>query len=59
MPKPVYGQNGSGMHVHQSLFQGKTNAFFDPEDLYHLSSYAKHCIAGLLRHAPEIVAITN
>ncbi|MCZ6878813.1 MAG: glutamine synthetase family protein [Acidobacteria bacterium] len=59
MPKPVYGENGSGMHVHQSLFKGKNNAFFDPEDQYHLSSDAKHYIAGLLRHAPEIVAITN
>ena len=59
MPKPVYGENGSGMHVHQSLFKGKNNAFFDPQDQHHLSSDGKHYIAGILRHAPEIVAITN
>ncbi|MBI2851612.1 MAG: glutamine synthetase [Chloroflexi bacterium] len=59
MPKPVFGMNGSGMHVHQSLFKGKTNAFFDPADKYFLSKTAKHYIAGLLRHAPEITAITS
>ena len=47
------------MHVHQSLFKGKNNAFFDPQDQHHLSSDGKHYIAGILRHAPEIVAITN
>jgi len=59
MPKPVFGINGSGMHVHQSLFKGGTNAFFDPDDEYHLSKTAKCFIAGLLRHAPEITAVTN
>ena len=59
MPKPIYGQNGSGMHVHQSLFTGEHNAFYDPHDKYHLSDLAKHYIAGLIRHAPEITAITN
>jgi len=59
MPKPVFGENGSGMHVHQSLFKGKKNAFYDPEDEYNLSDTAKHYIAGLLRHAPEIAAVTN
>ena len=59
MPKPIFGQNGSGMHVHQSLFKGKQNAFYDPNDKYNLSDLAKHYIAGLLRHAPEITAITN
>ena len=59
MPKPVFGENGSGMHVHQSLFKGGRNAFHDPDDKYHLSDMAKHYIAGLLRHAPEITAVTN
>ena len=59
MPKPVFGENGSGMHVHQSLFKGEKNAFYDPEDEYNLSDTAKHYIAGLMRHAPEIAAVTN
>jgi glutamine synthetase len=59
MPKPVFGENGSGMHVHQSLFRGERNAFFDAKDPYHLSAEAKHFIAGLLKHAPEITAVCN
>jgi len=59
MPKPVFGINGSGMHVHQSLFKGDRNVFFDPDDEYHLSQIAKQFIAGLLRHAPEITAVTS
>jgi len=59
MPKPLGGENGSGMHVHQSLFEGTRNAFFDPADPYHLSQTARHYIAGLLRHAREITAITS
>ncbi len=59
MPKPIFGENGSGMHVHQSLFKGSRNAFYDPNDKYNLSDLAKHYIAGLLRHAPEITAVTN
>ncbi len=59
MPKPIFGQNGSGMHVHQSLFQGDKNAFYDPAAEYHLSDTAKYYIAGLLRHAPEITAVCN
>ena len=59
MPKPVFGQNGSGMHVHQSLFEGPRNAFFNPTDKFHLSKIAKHYIAGLLRYAPEITLVTN
>ncbi len=59
MPKPVFGINGSGMHVHQSLFKGEKNAFFDPKDSYHLSQAAKCYIAGLLRYAPEITSVTN
>jgi len=59
MPKPVFGINGSGMHVHQSLFKGDSNAFFDENDKHHLSKVAKCYIAGLLRHAPEITSVTN
>ena len=59
MPKPFTEHPGSGMHTHMSLFEGDTNAFFDPSSQYHLSKTAKHFIAGLLRHAPEITAVTN
>ena len=57
MPKPLFGENGSGMHVHQSLFIGGRNAFFDPDDEYHLSPTAKSFIAGQLKHAREISAL--
>lgn len=59
MPKPIAGINGSGMHTHQSLFQGDRNAFYDDDDEYHLSDTAKQFIAGLMRHAREITAVTN
>ncbi|MDD3926604.1 MAG: glutamine synthetase family protein [bacterium] len=59
MPKPIFGQNGSGMHVHMSLFKGKRNAFFDASDRYHLSDTAKAFIAGLMRHAQGYTAVTN
>jgi glutamine synthetase len=59
MPKPFTEHPGSGMHTHMSLFEGDTNAFFDPSGHYRLSKTAKHFIAGLLRHAPEITAVTN
>ncbi len=59
MPKPVFGINGSGMHVHQSLFKEERNAFFDEKDPYHLSKTAKCYVAGLLKHAPEITSVTN
>ena len=59
MPKPVFGINGNGMHTHQSLFTGDRNAFFDKDDEYHLSKLGKCYIAGLLKHAPEITAVTN
>ncbi len=59
MPKPVFGINGSGMHVHQSLFKGDRNAFFDKNDEYYLSQIARYYIAGLLKHAPEITSITS
>ncbi|MBI4697829.1 MAG: type I glutamate--ammonia ligase [Nitrospirae bacterium] len=59
MPKPIFGQNGSGMHTHQSLFKGDKNAFFDANDKYFLSDIAKSYIAGLLKHAPELTAVCN
>jgi len=57
MPKPLFGENGSGMHVHQSLFTGGRNSFYDPDARYHLSDTARHFIAGLLRHARELSAL--
>ncbi|MHB8781714.1 MAG: glutamine synthetase family protein, partial [Candidatus Geothermincolia bacterium] len=59
MPKPLQGENGSGMHTHQSLFRGDSNAFFDPSDKDHLSDLAKKYIAGLLKHAQEITLVCN
>ncbi len=59
MPKPIFGQNGNGMHTHQSLFKGKKNIFYDADDEFYLSDVAKKYIAGLMKHAPEITAITN
>jgi len=59
MPKPLFGQNGSGMHTHQSLFKGNKNALFDGRDKYHLSQEGKAFIAGLLFHAQEITSICN
>jgi glutamine synthetase len=59
MPKPVFGINGSGMHVHQSLFRGERNAFFDTKDSYHLSKEARSFVAGLLKYAPEITAVCS
>jgi glutamine synthetase len=57
MPKPIFGENGSGMHTHQSLFTNGRNAFFDGEDKWHLSEQGKAFIAGQLRHAREIAAV--
>ena len=59
MPKPIFGENGSGMHTHQSLFKGDQNAFHDSKDKYHLSQEAKCYIAGILKHAREITAVTS
>ena len=59
MPKPIYGVNGSGMHTHQSLFEGEKNLFFDPNDKYHLSKIGKCYMAGLLRHVKEFTLVTN
>ena len=57
MPKPIFGENGSGMHTHQSLFRDGRNAFFDSDDEWHLSDAGKAFIAGQLRHAREISAV--
>ncbi len=59
MPKPIFGQNGSGMHTHQSLFKGGKNAFFDPESEYQISDVMRHYIGGLKEHARAIAAVTN
>jgi glutamine synthetase len=59
MPKPIFGENGSGMHVHQSLFKGSSNAFFDGTDETCLSETGKAYIAGLLTHIREIALVTN
>lgn len=59
MPKPLFGQNGSGMHTHQSLFINGKNAFFSTTDERNLSDTAKKYIAGLLRHAHEFTVVTN
>jgi glutamine synthetase len=59
MPKPMEGVQGSGMHIHLSLFRGDDNAFYDAGDDYSLAPLAKSFMAGLIRHAAEITAITN
>jgi glutamine synthetase len=59
MPKPIFGINGSGMHVHQSLFKGGKNAFYDKNDKYHISPMCKAYTAGLIKHAREISSVTS
>jgi len=59
MPKPLFGENGSGMHTHQSLFKDGKNAFHDPKGQWELSKLALHYIGGLLRHARGFCAVTN
>lgn len=59
MPKPIFGEAGSGMHVNQSLFKDNQNAFYDPEGAIGLSKIAYHYIAGILTHARAFTAITN
>jgi glutamine synthetase len=60
MPKPLIGENGSGMHTHLSIFKDeKNNAFYSTDESYHLSSTAKHFLAGVLDHAREMALITN
>jgi glutamine synthetase len=57
MPKPLFGENGSGMHTHQSLFRDDRNAFYDGDDQYYLSDVGKAFIAGQLKHAREVSSI--
>lgn len=57
MPKPFFGVNGSGMHTHQSLWKGSSNAFYDPKDTYGLSEAAYQFLAGQLTHAREIAGV--
>ena len=57
MPKPLFGENGSGMHTHMSLFTGGRNQFFDGKDPHNLSRVAKGFIAGLLTHAREMTPV--
>ncbi len=59
MPKPLMGENGSGMHTHLSIFDGDNNAFYSADDEHHLSATAKHFLAGVLAHAKEICLLTN
>lgn len=59
MPKPINGQNGSGLHIHQSLWKNGHNAFFEKEAPYCLSAEAKHYIAGIMRHAREISSLLS
>lgn len=59
MPKPIFGDNGSGMHVHQSLFHGDTPLFYEEGGYGSISDLAKHYIAGILTHAPAVLAFSN
>lgn len=59
MPKPIFGDNGSGMHVHQSIFDGDTPLFYEKGGYANLSEMALHYIGGILYHAPALIALTN
>ena len=59
MPKPIFGDNGSGMHVHQSLWAGGDPLFYDEQGYAGLSDTARYYIGGILRHAPSLLAFTN
>jgi glutamine synthetase len=59
MPKPIFGQNGSGMHTHQSLFKGEANAFYDESQDDGISAVMRQYVAGLLSHARSFCAVTN
>ena len=59
MPKPIFGDNGSGMHVHQSLWQGGDPLFYDEQGYAGLSDTARYYIGGILKHAPSLLAFTN
>jgi glutamine synthetase len=57
MPKPLFGDNGSGMHTHMSLWKNSTNVFYDPEGYALISQTARHYIGGLLKHSPALMAL--
>jgi glutamine synthetase len=59
MPKPLFGENGSGMHTHMSIFENGRNLFFDDKNPYHLSKFAQHFVSGILHHVNELTLITN
>ena len=59
MPKPIFGDNGSGMHCHQSLWKDGEPLFYDEVGYAGLSDTARHYIGGLLKHAPSLLAFTN
>jgi glutamine synthetase len=59
MPKPLFGDNGSGMHCHSSLWKGDTNVFYDASGYAGLSQAAKYYIGGILKHAPALLALTS
>ena len=59
MPKPIANQNGSGMHIHQSLFENDINIFFDSKQDHFLSEKGKQYTAGILKHSHDMFAITN
>ena len=59
MPKPIFGDNGSGMHVHESLFKDGENLFYDKDGYALLSRSCLHAIGGILHHAPSLLALTN
>ncbi|AJS59648.1 type I glutamate--ammonia ligase [Paenibacillus sp. IHBB 10380] len=59
MPKPIFGDNGSGMHVHQSIFNGDTPLFYEKGGYANMSEMALHYIGGILYHAPALIALTN
>ena len=59
MPKPIFGENGSGMHCHMSLFEGDKNLFYDAKDTYHLSKMAQQFVAGILNHVKEFTLVNN
>ena len=59
MPKPLFGDNGSGMHVHQSIFNGDAPLFYEKGAYANLSEMAMHYIGGILHHAPALIALTN
>jgi glutamine synthetase len=60
MPKPLFGENGSGMHIHQSIFENQRNIFFDPQEKrYHLSKEARYYIGGVFKHVKEMCLILS